>query len=109
MKAYEAKSITYSTTIPANTTTSAIYTVPTGRTAKITYVYGNLSSTAVRLKINDSSATRSGSLPFGYDGMEDIINMGIYLSAGDALYIFNDYSSDADPDLYMCVIEEYDS
>lgn len=97
---YKAKSITDNTSIPANSESAVIYTVPTGRTAKITYIWH---STSTYIYLNGSRVVfMTSTVPL------DLIDKGIYLSEGDEITLYNNTSSAIFPLFYMCVIEEYE-
>lgn len=147
MKEYQGRSITYSEitvltkTTPVSTVetvtavdTTPIYTVPTGRTAKIQYLTnaatGILTPTSgsdsgvnptVYIKINNNQDNNSGKFLLDINAISPTAPMNIYLSSGDSLYVRYSYGFASStnigagstitiyPGIYISVIEEYEA
>ena len=100
-------------------TDALIYTVPQGRTAKLTFIIAPSYQTSFKVKKNGSQvlvsgprigylgllyyrgSTNAGASSFNY---ADCTEGGIYFSEGDEVYISGDTAGTA----YMCLMEEYE-
>lgn len=100
-------------------TDALIYTVPQGRTAKLTFISLPAYQSFFKVKKNGSQVLVSGPI-VGYLGLffyrgsvtltsssfnySDCTEGGIYFSEGDEVYISGDTAGTA----YMCLMEEYE-
>jgi len=94
--------------VSANATTTSMscvgpfYTVPAGRTAKLTYVY--ITYTDGYLKINNDEVSSLGTI-ITQTNIQNVATYNIYLKEGDSLYFYATGSNS----IFVSLIEEYEA
>lgn len=110
---YEPQNVTHTETFSGAGSSVVLYTVPTGRKAKITFVNMTAGTSISRMKVNGAelfnSSSTFGILPYitGGDtaGTWNAVDFGVYLNEGDEITLSADSALTAS--LFVSLIEEY--